>query len=127
MSIALNASPPAYLAGAELPSHSIARSAQDRPAVTRLGSPQGHAVDGGAAVPLDTLLLDAVQQAGANAQDRYAGLQTLVTLPTPELIEEGEDEMISLQSRLGDFGIALSLQSALARKGVNAIETLIKS
>lgn len=74
---------------------------------------------------LDELLVGAVHRAGATTLQKMASIQAV--MPVPELFDEGEDEMIHLQNMLGDFSIAVSLQSALARKGVGAIETLIRS
>jgi hypothetical protein len=74
---------------------------------------------------LDDLLVGAIHEAGASTRQKMAAIQTV--MPVPELFDEGEDEMINLQNQLGDFSIAVSLQSALARKAVSAIETLVKS
>jgi hypothetical protein len=116
MSVALNpAIAPTFLTGSA-PELWAAGHANDG----RLAAGTGHSPRS-----LDDLLAGAVQQAGATSHQHMAAIQAV--MPVPELFDEGEDEMINLQNQLGDFSIAVSLQSALARKAVGAIETLIKS
>lgn len=120
MSVALNpAITPTYLLGTAPDMLAAGRAGELLPAA-------GHPADS-SRMPrsLDDLLVGAVQRAGATTQQQMAAIQAV--MPVPELFDEGEDEMINLQNLLGDFSIAVSLQSALARKAVGAIETLIKS
>ncbi len=127
MSITLSAIPsPIYLSATEPTSYVKPQGGAEASATSLLDASRLDTGDE-AAQPLDKLLLDAMQQASASTQHRFADVQALIALPTPELLGDGEDEMINLQSMLGDFSIAVSLQSALARKSVNAIEMLIKS
>jgi hypothetical protein len=98
----------------------------------RLANPAGELratassrADGRVPQSLDDLLIGAVQRASAATGHQMASIQAI--MPVPELFDEGEDEMINLQNLLGDFSVAVSLQSALARKAVGAVETLIKS
>lgn len=120
MSVALNpALPPTYLIGTTSDMLATGRAGGLLPAA-------GHAVDTSRTPQsLDDLLAGAVQRAGATTKQQMAAIQAV--MPVPELFDEGEDEMINLQNLLSDFSIAVSLQSALARKAVGAIETLIKS
>jgi hypothetical protein len=75
---------------------------------------------------LDELLLGTINQAGATAQQKMAAIQAV--MPMPELFDdEEEDELFQIQNMLVDFNRELALQSAFARKGVGAIETLMRS
>ncbi len=116
MSVALNpAIVPTFLTGAATEPWAAGHANEWQPAAGTGHSPRS----------LDDLLVGAVHQAGATAHQHMAAIQAV--MPVPALFDEGEDEMINLQNLLGDFSIAVSLQSALARKAVGAIETLIKS
>jgi hypothetical protein len=116
MSVALNpAIAPTFLTGAAPELRAAGHANEWRPAAGTAHSPRS----------LDDLLVGAIHQAGASTHQHMNAIQAV--MPVPELFDEGEDEMINLQNLLGDFSIAVSLQSALARKAVGAIETLIKS
>ncbi|WP_175107163.1 type III secretion system inner rod subunit SctI [Pararobbsia alpina] len=120
MSIALNtAVAPTYLTNTAPGMLAAGRTSDLRPAADH------HTDSSRMPQSLDDLLVGAIQRAGASTRAQMAAIQAV--MPVPELFDEGEDEMINLQNLLGDFSIAVSLQSALARKAVGAIETLIKS
>lgn len=73
---------------------------------------------------LDSLLKNAYVEAAGNVDQVKSGIDArfadYASFAKPE-------QLIALQVELSDFNIQMSLASTLARKGVSAVETLIKA
>lgn len=75
------------------------------------------------ALPLDDRLINIIADADADAATQMANIEAhasnLVDFSSPE-------NLTALNTKLADYTIDISLKSALARKTVGTVETLIK-
>ncbi|MFH5255800.1 type III secretion system inner rod subunit SctI [Burkholderia semiarida] len=75
-------------------------------------------------LPLDERIRDAFATVSTDVQSEYAYLMANVQDVN---FVASPDQLIDLQARLGDYRNKVETISALTRKGVSAVETLLRS
>ncbi|AJY09851.1 type III secretion system inner rod subunit SctI [Burkholderia dolosa] len=93
-------------------------------AVLRSGLVRVGAAPGEQVLPIESRIGTAFADLTAETQREY---EYLLASVRDENIDLSFEAMIELQSRLGDYRNRIELYSAITRKGVSAVETLLRS
>ncbi|AKM45456.1 hypothetical protein NL30_37235 [Burkholderia contaminans] len=93
-------------------------------AVLRGGLVRDAGAPGEQVLPIESRIGNAFVSLATETQQEYENLLAQVR---DENIDLSLEAMIDLQARLGDYRNRIELYSAVTRKGVSAVETLLRS
>jgi len=93
-------------------------------AVLRGGLVKGAGAPEGQVLPIESRIAGRVADLTVEMQQQY---EYLLESVRDENIDLSSEALIDLQARLGDYRNRIELYSAVTRKGVSAVETLLRS